>query len=107
MVFSSKKDNSFYQGKWIRKAFKSLSSYIQLLEQIVSCYKNNYVYFKLQGKHSIKRSSVLSSCENVRTVTVDNFNWLMKHADQFSEVPYKSGIQFLGKTICRIMLKQK
>jgi len=89
--------NSMYEGKWNKRAYKSLSSYIQLLEQIITCYKNNYAYFKMQGKHTIKRSSELVSYENVKTVSVDSFNWIMQNTDQLAVVPHKSGLQYQGK----------
>lgn len=95
----TKKDvaSGFYEGKWNKKRYRSLNSYIQLLKQIESCYKNNYSYFKARGKHSIKRSSVQSSYKDVKEVTIDNFNWLMKNADQLFEISTKSGIQYNGK----------
>ena len=89
--------NSMYEGKWNKRAYKSLSSYIQLLEQIITCYKNNYAYFKMQGKHTIKRSSELVSYENVKTVSVDSLNWIMQNTDQLAAVPYKTGLQYRGK----------
>lgn len=89
--------NSLYEGKWNKHAYKSLSSYIQLLEQVISCYKNNYTYFKTKGKHTIKRSNVLVSYENVKTISRDSFNWIIQNTDQLSDVPYSSGIQYHGK----------
>lgn len=87
----------FLEGKWNKKSYRSLKSYIQLLIQIETCYKNNYLYFKTRGKHSIKRCSVLSSYKEVKEVTIENFNWLMKNADQLFEISNKSGIQYNGK----------
>lgn len=89
--------NSLYEGKWNKHAYKSLSSYLQLLEGVISCYKNNYTYFKMQGKHTIKRSNVLVSYENVKTVSRDSFNWIMQNTDQLANVPCTSGIQYQGK----------
>lgn len=91
------KSNSLYEGKWNKYAYKSLSSYIQLLENVISCYKNNYAYFKMQGKHTIKRTNVLVSYENVKTISQDSFNWIMQNTDQLANVTYSSGIQYQGK----------
>ncbi len=91
--------NSLYEGKWNKRAYKSLSSYIQLLEQVISCYKSNYTYFKMQGKHTIKRSNVLVSYEDVKTISRDSFNWIMQNTDQLADVPYASGIQYQGKNL--------
>lgn len=89
--------NSLYEGKWNKQACKSLSSYIQLLENVISCYKNNYAYFKMQSKHTIKRSAELVSYENVKTISRDSFNWIVQNTDQLAKVPYASGIQYQGK----------
>lgn len=88
---------SLYEGKWNKRAYKSLSSYIQLLEQVISCYKNNYTYFKTQGKHTIRHSNVLVSYENVKTISRDSFNWIIQNTDQLADVPFSSGIQYRGK----------
>ena len=86
-----------YTGEWNKHAYKSLSSYIQLLEQVIACYKNNFAYFKTQGKHTIKRTEVLVPYEKVKQVSRDSFNWILQNADQLAAVPYTSGIQFHGK----------
>ncbi len=99
-IFSDGKrgaSNSLYEGKWNKRAYKSLSSYIQLLEQVIACYKNNFAYFRMQGKHTIKQSSVLAPYEKVKKVSRDSFNWIMQNADQLADVPYSSGVQYQGK----------
>ena len=47
--------NSLYEGKWNRHAYKSLSSYIQLLEQVIACYKNNLGQFTRNYTQTVKR----------------------------------------------------
>ena len=99
-IFSDAKQgasNSLYEGKWYKHAYKSLSSYIQLLEQVIVCYKNNFAYFRMQGKHTIKQSSVLVPYEKVKKVSRDSFNWITQNADQLADVPYNSGVQYQGK----------
>lgn len=94
---NQKTENSLYEGKWNKRAYRSLGSYIQLVEQVVTCYKTNFAYFKTQGKHTIKQSEVLVSYEKVKRVSRDNFNWIMKNADQLTNVSHMSGIQYRGK----------
>lgn len=89
--------NSLYEGKWNQRAYKSLSSYVQLLEQVIACYKNNYAYFRMQGKHTLTQSSVLVPYEKAKTLSRDSFHWMMQNADQLADVPYRSGIQYQGK----------
>ena len=107
-IFSDGKrgaSNSLYEGKWNKRAYKSLSSYIQLLEQVIACYKNNFAYFRMQGKHTIKQSSVLVPYEKVKKVSRDSFNWIMQNADQLSDVPYSSGVQYQGKNYLPYYIK--
>lgn len=107
-IFSDAKrgvSNSLYEGKWNKRAYKSLSSYIQLLEQVITCYKNNYAYFRMQGKHTIKQSSVFVPYEKVKKVSRDSCNWIMQNADQLAGVPYTSGIQYQGKNYLPYYIK--
>ena len=99
-IFSDAKrgtSNSLYEGKWNKHAYKSLSSYIQLLEQVIACYKNNFAYFRMHGKHTIKQSSILVPYEKVKKVSRGSFNWIMQNADQLADIPYSSGVQYQGK----------
>lgn len=89
--------NSLYEGKWNKHAYKSLSSYIQLLEQVIACYRNNYTYFKMQGKHTIKQLDVLVPHEKVKKISRNSFNWIVQNTDQLADVPDSSGIQYQGK----------
>lgn len=107
-IFSDVKQhesNSFYEGKWNKHAYKSLSSYIQLLEQVIACYKNNYAYFKTQGKHTLQQSNVLVPYEKVKKISRDSFNWIMQNTDQLADVPYVSGIQHERKNYLPYQIK--
>ena len=45
-IFSDNRNNdknSLYEGSWNKHAFKSLSSYIQLIQQVISCFKGNLI----------------------------------------------------------------
>lgn len=100
-IFSDAKrgaSNSLYEGKWNKHAYRSLNSYIQLVEQVISCYKYNFAYFKMQGKHTIKQSEVLVPYEKVKDVSRDSFNWIMQNTDQLANVSSMSGIQYQGKS---------
>lgn len=99
-IFSNtdqKTRNSLYEGKWNKHAYRSLSSYIQLVEQVIVCYRSNFAYFKIQGKHTIKQSEVLVSYEKAKHISRDSFNWIMQNADQLANVSYMSGIRYQGK----------
>lgn len=97
--------NSFYEGKWNKRAYKSLNSYIQLLDQVIMCYKNNYAYFKLMGKHMLKQASALVPYEKVKKVSRDSFNWIVQNTDQLADVSYKSGIEYYGKNYLPYRIK--
>ena len=99
-IFSENRNNdnnSLYEGSWNKRTFKSLSSYIQLIQQVVSCYKGNYAYFKMQGKHTIIQSSKLLPYEKVRTLSNKSLDWIMQNTDQLALVNDKTGISYQGK----------
>ncbi len=107
-IFSDNKrgaSNSLFEGKWNKRSYKSLSSYIQLLEQVIACYKNNYAYFRVKGKHTIKQSSVLVPYEKVKNISRGSFCWIMQNTDQLSEVLYTSGIRYRNKNYLPYQIK--
>lgn len=97
--------NSLYEGKWNKHTYKSLNSYIQLLEQVIMCYRNNYGYFKMQGKHTLQQSSMLVPYEKVKKISRDGFNWIVQNTDQLADVPYMSGIQYERKSYLPYQIK--
>ena len=99
-IFSDNRNNennSLYEGSWNKRTFKSLSSYIQLIQQVISCYKGNFAYFKMQGKHTIIQSSKLLPFEKVRTLSNKSLDWIMQNTDQLAPVNDKTGISYQGK----------
>lgn len=94
-----------HEGKWHHYAYRSLGSYIQLLESIIVCYRSNYTYFRSMGKHTIRKNAILQSYRNVKAVTLNSFLWLMQNSDQMSEVSASSGIQHQGKTYLPLKIK--
>lgn len=102
---TEKEKSGLNEGQWSNCAYRSLSSYIQLLEEIVTCYRCNYAYFKTLGKHTIKKSSILLPHSSVKSVTISNFNWLMQNTSQLSQVPHSSGIQYRGKNYLPLKMK--
>lgn len=89
--------NSFLIGNWNKKAYKSLESYIQLVEHVIVCYENNYAYFKAQGKHTIQRLKILASFRDVKFVSRDSFKWIVQNMEELKDVPGHSGISYHGK----------
>lgn len=94
---SKKESAGLYRGSWIKHAYKSIGSYIQLLEQIAACYKRNYAYFRVQAKHTIKHINTLTSYKDVRTLSAKSFDWVMQNAEQLVETSIKTGVEFRGK----------
>jgi len=106
-LFSSADYNKIglHEGTWHRHTYKSLSSYVQLLKKISICYKSNFSYFKVSGKHTIVKKEILSPYNRVKTVTRDNFNWLMQNSEQLSPVTCTTGIQYYGNNYIPLRIK--
>lgn len=77
-------------------AYRSMSSYIELLEEISRCYHSNFPYFRSMGKHSLQKKGVLVPYNNVKSIDEQSFNWLMQNADQLSQVP-SGGFKYNNK----------
>lgn len=82
------------RGDWLPYAYRSLSSFVQMLEDIASCYKENYNYLKSMGKHTIESEYILKSYDKVNKVTFTSFQWIMHNADYLSKTTGKNGIAY-------------
>ena len=100
LMFSEKNHNnshSLFVGKWDKHAYRSLSSYLQLLSQIIFVLQNNFAYFKMQGKHAIKRADTFTSYAKAKRISRKSFNWIIQNMEELTDVPFASGIYYLGK----------
>lgn len=97
-LFSKEQDkpNALRQGAWMHHAYKSYSSYLQLMENIVLCYRNNYSLFRAFGKHTINKKNVLLPYSKVRSISANSFQWLMQNSTQLSEVSGIAGLNYEG-----------
>lgn len=103
LLFSeaSEQTSSLYEGR----RSKSLSAYLQQLEEVVNCYESSFAYFRTQSKHTIRYASELVSYNKVKTVSADSFTWLMQNAEQLSAVPFATGISFENKNYLPYRMK--
>lgn len=88
--------NSLLEGGWRNKAYKSVNSYIQMLEEVFACYKINLPYFRTQAKHTISKVHTLQSHEKVRTISTDGFTWLMQNSHQLVRVTQRTTVNYNG-----------
>lgn len=49
------KQDGLIEGSVRPESYKSISTYLYLLEQIINCYKSCFAYFKSSPKHSIDK----------------------------------------------------
>lgn len=112
-VFSKKNEdniqNGLLEGTLRQKSYKSIFSFIQLLNEIIQCYQKNYVYFKSMAKHSIASNIELKEYTKVRTFGVENFEWLSRNLEQLSVVENKSAILYNNQYYLpyKVMTEQK
>lgn len=112
-VFSKKSiDNiqtGLVEGGFRDKSYKSIPSFLQLLNDIVQCYQKNYVYFKALAKHSIVSNIELKEYTSVSSFDVESFRWLCQNLDQLSPVETRSAIFWDNQYYLpyKVMAKQK
>jgi Protein of unknown function (DUF524). len=82
------------EGSWKENSYKSLNSYLQLMEEIYVGYRNNLLFFKNQSKHTITRTSTLKTYQNIRSISINDFEWLMRNSDQLTQTNYKTAITY-------------
>ena len=96
---------SFHEGSWNKHTYRSLNSYIQLLEQIITCYKENFAYFRMQSKHTLQQFYSLVPFEQVKEITHDSFSWIMQNAEQLAKTANKSSIRYNGQNYLPYRIK--
>ena len=97
--------HSLLQWNWNPQSFKSVFTYIQMVESVTRCYQSNFPYFHVSAKHQIKKKSSLRSYENVRSINASGFTWLMQNTEQFVTVPIKTGICHQNKYYLPMRIK--
>ena len=93
---SAKGKRSLIEHALSKSSERSLSSYLELLEEVMVCYKANFNYFRAMGKHRIEKKGVLVSYQSVKSINAKSFEWLMQNADQLGRVN-QGGIEYLGE----------
>ena len=99
LMFSEKNlnnNNNLLVGEWSKRSYRSLPSYLQLLNEIIFVLQNNFVYFKMQGKHAIKRVEKSMSYVKAKRISRESFNWIIQNMEELTSVPLMSGIYYLG-----------
>ena len=80
------------------RSYKSLVSYIELIEHIIECYQKQHSIFMNSAKHVLVKGYELQNFESVRSITHKNYQWLMHHPEVLAKIdnaPY--GIDINGQ----------
>lgn len=85
------------EGEWHSYTYKSLNSYIQLIEDIVLCYKDNFAYFQSMGTHTLATEFMLLPYDKINKITRNSFNWILQNSEQLTEVFERTGMQYNNK----------
>lgn len=87
---------SILNGGYRKQTQKSLSSVIQLVENIIRVYDQHFPYFNSHGYCKIKRISQKMPPRNIRKVGRKELLWISKNMDTLFEIPNKSSIDYGG-----------
>jgi hypothetical protein len=88
---------TFLQGGWQKNSYKSLGSYIQMVQSICLCYEKNYPSFKNNVKHTIAKQNSLQSYQKIRNITANSLQWLFQNSEQLVRVSSATAIALQGK----------
>lgn len=75
-------------------------AFIQLLNNIVHCYKENLHYFQKLAKHSLIKGNTVTTINQVKSVRPKNIRWLFHNLNQLNQIPESkdSFIQYEGNS---------
>lgn len=68
------------------RSYKSLVSYIELIEHIIECYQKQHSIFMNSAKHVLVKGYELQNFESVRSITHKNYQWLMRHPEVLAKI---------------------
>lgn len=88
--------NGLMEGSMRAKSYKSVMTYIQLLKQIVGCYKENFLYFKNSAKHNVLPTKETINYNKIRRFEQKDLNWLVKNLEQLAPVNIDTSIEIGG-----------
>lgn len=91
-----KTQDAILQGALRSKAYKSISSYLQLVEQIIYCYRSCLPYFKNSPKHSISKVYELRKYSEMRKFSQKDLSWLSHNLDQLALCDSSTAIEYEG-----------
>lgn len=98
-------NGSITEGSWRENSFKSLNSYIQMVEKIYICYKKNISLFNSKKMYKITKNSHICEYNKLKNFTCNDIDWLFKNMEQMSIVNFDTAIKYNGKNYLPIELK--
>lgn len=94
-ISNNKDDLSNYND---HRSYKSLNSYIALIESVLNCYKNNFASFKAMAKHVITKDYTELPFDKVRNITHKSNHWLGQNLDILMPVKPSVGVVTYNQT---------
>ena len=90
---------------WRHRSYKSITSYLQLIEDIAACYKTNLPNFMAKWKSTISPEYALLDYRKVNKITRQSALWINQNTDRLVEIPNKIGIPYQGKNLIPTQVK--
>ncbi len=88
--------SALMDGMLRKNSYKSLSSYIQLIEEIQIKYRELFPIFRTSAKNVISKENKLLSYEKVRRISIRDMDWLMQNSQSLSPIGIPTGINYNG-----------
>lgn len=76
----------FSLGKKEKSQIKAIDDYIDLLYDIVYCYKTNLHYFQTLSKHALVKGNTVVGFNHVKNMRPHNIRWLVHNLNQLTPV---------------------
>lgn len=82
-----------------KSPYKSFDTELELLNNIVQIYSNNFKYFMNDLKRTIKSQTKVDNFEKIKSINSDTIRYIVCHPEQLTPVEYYTGIKFTGENL--------
>ena len=108
LMFAHAADKENLQSNFFgaHRSYKSLSSYVELVAQVLSCYQSHYHYFRTMAKHMLVKADIVTSFDKVRMLTHKSQMWLTQNLHVLAQVvPEQAALTYLGQSYLPMQLQ--
>lgn len=99
------KQEALLEGAMRTKSYKSITEYIDFVEQIINCYRKCASYFGSNPKHFIAKTYDVKPYSEIRKFSQKDFFWLSHNLEQLVECEQQTALEYAGEYYLPLKVK--